>query len=124
MTVTVTEEELKEFPEVELPDVDFDTEQVQKLIDLGHDTREATDLQPFNTAVGWKLKKLAAELKKQVDEAAEKYKKDCEEREVKILAKREEKRKEEEEKNKEEKERQKPEAGPRDTRAQPLERRV
>jgi hypothetical protein len=122
--ITVTDEELEEFPEVELPEVDFDTEQVQDLIDVSQATREAQDLQPFNQAAGWKLQKMAKELKKQVDDAAAEYKKQVEEREAKILAKREEKRKAEEEEQKEEAERQRPETGPRDTLAYPTERRV
>jgi len=98
MTITVTEEELEEFPEVELPEVEFDAEQVELLIDVAAKTKDSAGLQPFNQAASMSLAKMAKDLKEKVDEAQEKYKKECEEREAKILEARRKKAKEEEEK--------------------------
>jgi hypothetical protein len=85
MTITVTAEELEEYPEVELPEVEFDAERVNLLLDVIDATRDVTTLNPFNQAASLSLAKTAKELKKELDEAMEAYRKACEEREAKIL---------------------------------------
>jgi|SRR5215471_10937016 len=101
MTITVTAEELEEFPEVELPDIEFDADKVLQLLEVLAETKDALKLQPFNTAASIALDKMAKELKETVDKAMEDYKKACDEREAKILKARADKLKEEEEKEKE-----------------------
>lgn len=123
--VTVTEEELKEFPEVELPQVDFDAEKVKLLTEVATLTRDAQAMNPFNQAAGLTLAKMARDLKEKVDKAQEDYKKASDEREAKILKKRKElQEKEEKGRSEEDQATQKPEWQPRDTLAEPIERRV
>jgi hypothetical protein len=125
MTITVTPEELEEYPEIELPEVDFDAERLTLLLEVVAETKDAVGLQPFNVAAGWSIAKMSKELKEQVDDAAAEYKKQCDEREAKILKARADKAKEEAEaKSDEEKAQTTVAAQPRDTLAQPIERRV
>jgi len=95
MTITVTPEELEEFPEPELPEVDFDAEKLVLMLEVISETKEALALQPFNAAASMSVAKMAKDLKEEVDKAQEDYRKACEEREAKILEARRKKAEEE-----------------------------
>jgi len=99
--ITVTAEELEEYPEVELPEVEFDAEQVELLINVAAKTKDAPGLNAFNQAASLSLNKMAKKLKEELDKAMEEYRKACDEREAKILKARADKAKAEEEKEKE-----------------------
>lgn len=95
MTISVIKEELEEFPEVELPDVEFDAPKVLELLEVAGETKDSYP--SFAQAAQLELKKLHDELKKTLDQAMEDYKKACDEREGKILQARAEKAKAEQE---------------------------